>query len=875
MFDWLKILVSRIRALARKRRLDREFDEELESHLALLTEENIRRGMTPEEARRAARVSLGGLSQLRETNRELRGLPWIETLAQDLRYAQRTLRKTPGFTAVAILTMALGIGANTAIFTVIYSVLLRPLPYAKPQELVTWRSNESLLDIDDIRNQANFFTAGGGVNPEVLDYTGGAEPVGVSAGYVDAGLFQVLGVPAMLGRTIAPEEDRPGGPRVVVVGYSFWREYLGGDPSVVGMVLPLSGNRYTVIGVMPASFSVPEYNLDLFVSLRVVYPEAAAYRGVHFMRAFWRLKPGVTLERARVGMAAIDGRLAALYPEAEKGRHTLPVPLQQWVTGDIRPALRVLFAAVCVVLLIACANFASLLMARASARRREMMIRAALGGGRSRLIRQTLTESILLTFLGGLAGLLLARLGTSLLLAAKPAALAHLNRIAMDPAVLAFALAASTLTGLLFGLAPARNAARTEVAGTLKQESRTATTGPAGLAFRQWMIVAEVALAMVLLAGAALLIRTFAHLRAVDPGFNPAHLAAISIQLPAARYSEIPTQTRFRRTLLTELNSLPGIRAAMVGDAPLNGGEVTHSIAFEGRPPVPTGDEPEVDSFCVMGDYFRVMQIPLRTGRLLNDMDREGQPLVAAINEAMARQHFPHQNPIGQRIRWGRETGPPRWMTIVGVVADVKQYSLAEATYPAVFIPFAQSNEAWRRWMSVMVRAPDLSSGRIAAVKGRIWALDSQIPLNRIQSMDELLRRSLAERRFNTFLLGLFAGLAMILCAVGVYGVMSYNVSRRTQEIGIRIAVGARRGDVLRLVMEQGAVLAAAGLSAGTLAAVAVTRWMKSLLFGITPTDPATFAVAVLIMLAVVLLACLVPARRAAKVDPMVALRDE
>jgi len=875
MFDWLKILVSRIRTRITMRRLDQEFGEELESHLALFTEENIRRGLTPEDAERAARVRLGGITQLREMHRELRGLPWIETLAQDIRYALRTLRRNPGFTVVAILTLALGIGANTAIFTLINAVLLRPLPYEKPQELVTWRNNESLLDIDDIRDQSSFFAAGGGVNPEVMDYTGGAEPLGVRAGYVDAGLFQALGVPAMLGRALAPEEDRRGGPRVVVLAYPFWREYLASDPNIVGKTLPLSGNRYTVIGVMPASFAAPEYNLDLFVSLRVVYPEAAAYRGVHFMRSYWRLKPGVTVAQAGTGMAVIDARLAANYPEEEKGRHTLPIPLQQWVTGDVRPALRVLFGAVCVVLLIACANFAGLLMARTAARRREMVIRAALGGGRRRLVRQALTESTLLAVLGGVAGLLLARLGTSLLVAAKPAALAHSNGTSMDPAVLAFGLVVSTLTGLIFGLAPAWNASRPDVADTLKQEGRTATAGPAGRGFRRLLVVAEMALALVLLAGAGLLIKGFARLRAVDPGFNPAHLISIYIQLPATHYAEIPIQTGFRRELLARLNSLPGVQAAMVGDVPLNGSEVTHSLAFEGRPPVSAGDEPEVDTFCVMGDYFRVMQIPLRAGRTLTDMDREGQPLVAVINEAMARQYFPRQNPIGQRIRWGRETGPPRWMTIAGVVADVKQYSLAQPAYPAVFTPFVQSNEAWRRWMSVVVRAPDSPASLIPEVKRQIWSLDSQIPLNRVQSMDELLRLSLAERRFNMFLLGLFAGLSMILAAVGLYGVMSYSVSQRTHEIGIRIAVGARRGDVLKLVMGQGARLAALGLSAGILGALALTRLMKSLLFGVTPTDPATLAAVVLLMMVVVSLACLVPARRAMRVDPMVALRDE
>jgi putative ABC transport system permease protein len=593
------------------------------------------------------------------------------------------------------------------------------------------------------------------------------------------------------------------------------------------------------------------------------------------MNSYWRLKPGVTLAQAGAGMAAIDARLAADYPEADKGSHRVPVPLQQWVTGDVRPALWVLFGAVCVVLLIACANFAGLLMARTVTRRREMVIRAALGGGRSHLIRQALTESTLLALLGGCGGLLLAKIGTSLLVAAKPAALSHLDGISMDSAVLIFGLAVSTLTGLIFGMAPASSASCVGVADALKQEGRTATAGAAKHGFRKALVAAEMALALVLLTAAGLLIKSFARLRSVDPGFNLAHVLSISIQLPLTRYAEIPKQIEFRRELLDRLNSLPGIEAAMVGDVPLTGTEVRHSVVFEGRPPVPAGDEPMVDTFCVMGDYFGVMQIPLRAGRTLTGLDRENQPLVAVINESLARQFFAHENPLGQRIRWGRDTGPPRWMTIVGVVRDVKQYSLAEPAYPAVFTPFTQSDEAWRRWMSVVVRMPQSSASLIPAVKGQIWSLDSQIPLNRIQSMDELLGVSLAERRFNMLLLGLFAGMAMTLAAVGIYGLLSYSVSQRTHEIGVRIAVGACRHDVLKLVIAQGVRLAAVGLAAGVLGALTLTRLMRSLLFAVTANDPATFAAVALLMMGMVLLACFVPARRAMKVDPMVALRHE
>jgi putative ABC transport system permease protein len=872
----LRRSLNRFRAFFHKRPLDQDLDAEMAAHLDLAMEENLRRGLSPQEARRQALIGFGGVEQAKEQHRDARGFPTMDSLIQDLRYALRQLRKNPGFACTAILTLSLGIGANTAIFTVINAVMLRPLPYANPQQLVTWRQNESQLDVDDIRAQsASFFSAGGAVNPEVMDYTGGLEPAGVHAGYIDAGLFNVLGVPAMLGRTLSPEEDVKGGPRVVVLAYPFWREYLSGDPNIVGKKIPLSGNSYTVIGVMPESFAVPEFSLDVFVSLHVVYSEAAAYRGVHFMRSYWRLKPGVNLARASTGMATVDARIAAANPSEEKGRHSVPIPLQKWVTGDVSSALWILFGAVCVVLLIACANFAGLLMARTVARRREMVIRAALGGGRGRLVRQALTECTLLAMLGGAAGLVLGNLGTGMLVAAKPAGLAHLNRITMDIPVLIFGFTVSILTGLVFGLAPAWTSSRADVAAAMKQEGRTASSGPAGHGFRRLLVVAEMALALVLLVGAGLLIKSFARLRSVDPGFNPSNLTSIFIQLPATRYNEIPQQTSFRRELLVRLNSTPGVEAAMVGDPPLNGGEVSHSVAFEGRPPVAEGDQPEVDTFCVMGDYFHVMQIPLRAGRTIAETDREGQPLVTVINEAMARKYYAHENPIGQRIRWGHEEGPPRWMTIVGVVGDVKQYSLAQDAFPAIFTPFSQSNEFWRRWMAVVVRAPVPASGLIPTLKSHIWSLDNQIPLNRIQSMDELMQLSLAERRFNMFLLGLFAGLALALAAVGIYGVMSYSVSQRTHEIGIRMAIGAERGVVLQMVLAQGARLAALGVLAGILGAFALTRLMASLLFGVTPTDPATFGAVVLLMIAVVLLACFVPARRATKVDPMVALRYE
>jgi predicted permease len=807
--------------------------------------------------------------------REERVGAWLESFWLDLRYGARTLSHAPGFAAVAILTLALGIGANTAIFSVIDAVLLTPLPYANPTSLVTFKANQSLPDAMDVAQQCRAFSAGGGVNVEPMDYTGGDEPRRVLAGYVNAGLFDVFGVPPLLGRVITPADDQLNGPRNVVLSYRFWKNSLGGNPNILGSTIPLSGDRYTVIGVMPAGFALPESDVALYVSLRVAYPEAAPQRGVHFMRTYWRLKSGVSLRQAQSSMAPIDERLARLYPDEERDRHTLLVPLREWLTGDVRPALLILFGAVSLVLLIACANFASLLLARAVARQRELVVRASLGAGPGRLVRQALTESVLLSVIGGAFGLLIAVWGTQFLLGLKPNELARLNAISVDGRVLFFVLAVSILTGAVFGLLPAWAAAHANVADALKDAGRSATTGHFGGRLRRLLVVWEIALSLILLVGAGLLLRGFSQLRTVNPGFDPHNVLTMQIQLPTSRYSAIPKQTAYRRAVLARLNSLPGVNAAMVSDLPLGGNWLTHNFVIDGRPPVPVGDEPEVEAQCVMGDYFHVMHIPLLEGRTLGPEDREGHPLVAVVNQAFVKAYFPQESPIGARIRWARSPGPPKWMTIVGVVGDVRQLSLKRPALPAVFTPFAQSDEAWRRWMGLVLRVPSATAGLIQTVKQAIWSQDDQIPVNEIQTMDELLSVSLAEQRFNLFLLSAFAALALALTAVGLYGVVAYTVRQRRQEIGIRMALGATRSEVVRMVLGQGARLAAAGASLGLVGAYGLTRLMTSLLYGVRPTDALTFAGATAILIFIALAACYVPARRATRVDPMIALRYE
>jgi len=873
--SWQHQIWLRIKRLWKRRQLDRDLDDELAFHLAMRERKNFADGMEANEARYAARRQFGNKTSWKERTREMWMLASLESLAQDLRYAVRMFRKNPAFTIVAVLTLALGIGANTAIFSVINGVLLNPLPYKDPQRLVAMRQNDSLMNISDIQRMTRTFSQGGGINLAQMDYTSGPEPIQIHAGYVDAGFLETLGVAPLLGRIISPEEDVKGGPHVIVASYSFWQNFLNGDPQVLGKTVSLTGNDYTVIGVMPPGFNPPEDHADVYLSLWVGYPEAAPYRGVHFMRNYWRLKPGVTLAQARADMATIDGVLAMQYPDNEKTRKTIILPLHDFMVRDSRTALLVLFGAVGFVLLIACANFAGLLVARNVARRQELLIRAALGAGKARLVRQALAESALLALIGGAAGLLLAKWGTGLLLSLKPAALERFTGIQFDARVLFFVFGISLLTGIIFGILPALSAARSDFAESLKEGGRGTTAGPSGNFLRKLLVVIEFALALVLLVGAGLLIKGFSRLRAVDPGFNPHNVMTTRLHLPVARYSEIPRQTQFRRELLARLNSLPGVEAAMITDIPFGDDYLDHSIVFDGRPPVPVGTEPQVQTLSVMGGYFRVMQIPLRAGRTFTDADREGQPSVAVVNETFVRQFFPHENPIGARIDWARAKPPYKWMTIVGVVKDVKYWGLNQPVDPAVYAPYSQSDESWRRWMTLTLRTPSPQLGLIDEVKKQVWSLDSQIPIGDAKSMEERMALSLAQQRFNMLLLGIFAALALVLSAIGIYGLMAYAVGQRVHEIGVRVAVGAQQSDVLSLILGEGAKLAAIGIVLGIIFAIGLTRLMSGLLFEVTPTDPATFVAVALLLAVVALVACYIPARRATRVDPMVALRYE
>ena len=797
----------------------------------------------------------------------------MQTIGRDLRYGARILFKNFGFTLIAVVTLALGIGANTAIFSVVNAVLLRPLPYFQPEQIVAIRFGQSALDVADMRSWSKSYEEMGGNAIQALDYTGGQEPVQWRVGMATGGYFKTLGVSAALGRTLSDDDDKQGGARVIVLSYGLWQRQFGGDPKILGQTVPLSGENYTVVGVMPANFKSPRDQAEAWGALRVIYPVAAAYRGVHFLQTFARLKPGVTIAQAQSEMSFIDQRLAELYPEENKKRQTLLMPLHERVVGQTRPALRMLFGAVGLVLLIACANFANLLLARAATREHELVIRAAIGASRGRLIRQLVTESVMLSVLGGIVGLMLAFWGIDLLTTLKPADLPRLETISIDGHVLGFTLAVSVITGIIFGLIPAWNATSINVNDALKEGGR-GTVGTARHRVRSVLVVTELALALVLLIGAGLLIKSFWQLRNIKAGFNPDNLLTMRIDLPESRYRQIPKQMQYRRAVLDELNALPGAQAAMISELPLSGDSLNHDFIVEGRPPIAPGEEPDVETRSIAGEYFNVMQIPRIAGRAFTPQDKEGTLIVGVVNEALVRQFFPHEDPIGKRVGWARDN-PISWITIIGVVSDVKHFGLDQPDAPTVYTPFAQSTQSWKRWMTIVVRG-DVDPNALAnAAKSRIWKIDPQIPPTKIHPMSEVMAEATAARRFNMLLLGIFAGIALALAAVGIYGVVSYAVTQRTHEIGIRIALGARPRDVLTLVVREGMILASIGVGIGLMAALALTKFLSGLLFGVSATDPMTYLLLSSVLAGVALFACYIPARRAVRVDPMVALRSE
>ena len=811
----------------------------------------------------------------------------MRTLWQDLRYGLRMLVKSPGFTVVAILALAIGIGANSAIFSVVNAVLLRPLPYGDPDRLVVvWETNPKLstpslrvrneaspANYFDWREQNRVFEQLAAFRWETVNLTGKDMPEQLVGNRVSGNMFTTLQVKPMLGRVILPEDDKPDGERVVVLSHGLWQRRFGNDPQVIGQSLILNGQSYTVIGVMPPEFEFPNARPALWMPLSLS-TEAMQNRRSHYLYTRARLKPGVTLEQAQAEMDTIAARLRQQYPDTNTDRGVRLVPLHADAVEFARPALLVLLGAVGFVLLIACANVANLMLARASARQKEMAIRTALGASRFRVIRQLLTESMLLSLVGGTGGLLLALWGVDLLTASIPSEMAAgipgWTRISLDLWVLVFTLVISILTGILFGLVPALQVSKSDLNETLKEGGRTATGGSGRQRFRGLLVVTEVALALVLLVGAGLMMKSFLRLLEVRPGFDPQNVLTMELVLPRFQYSENKKITAFFTELLRRIGSQPGVEAVgAINYLPMSGSGGTTTLIFEGRPAPPPGQYPEVNARIASPGYFHALRIPVLKGRDFTDRDTEEKPRVVIINETMARLYYPNEDPIGKRVRNSDGTNPAE---IVGVVGDVKHWGLDDNPEAFIYVSHAQ---VANRGMTLVVRTASDPGNMIAMVRREVSALDKDQPIFNIKTMEERISASSAMRRLPMFLLGIFAVVAMTLAAVGIYGVIAYSVTRRTHEIGVRMALGAQRSDILKLVVRQGMTLVLIGITLGLITSFAVTRVMQKMLFEVSPSDPTTFAGISMLLVAVALIACFIPARRATKVDPMIALRYE
>ena len=810
------------------------------------------------------------------------------TFFQDVRYGIRSLLKQPAFTAIAIATLALGIGANTAVFSVVNAVLLRPLPYDDPSRLVTiWEQSPqrdmyempvSLANLRDWASQSSTFEQIAAYTFTELNLTGNGEPARLLAVRSSANLFPIVGGRTVMGRTFNAEEDKEGADRVVVISNAVWRSRFGSDPQIVGRSLTLNNQSYSVVGVMAAGFQFPvgfgymgkvlNDPVDMYVP--IVPGKNELRRGNFSFFAIGRLKPGVSIEQARADMTAIESRLEQQYPEGNTGIGVSLVPTYEQTVKEVKPALLVLLGAVGFLLLIACANIANLMLARTASREREIAIRSALGASRFRILRLLLGESLLLSLAGGFLGLLLALWGTDALIALAPENIPRLNEVGIDVRVFGFTLIVALITGVIFGVIPALQSAKPDLNEALKEGTRGSTGGVAGKRTRSTLVAVEVALSLVLLIGAGLMIKSFVRLQQVNLGFNADDLVTTSVSLSRSKYGESRQQAAFFQEALQRLQSLPGVQSAAATTAlPLTLSVSGSDFRIEGRPDPPAGQEMVINTSGVSPDYFRTLGVPMLKGRELSVRDTSDAPLAAVVNFDLARTYFPNEDPIGKRITF--DDGES-WISIVGVAGDVRRFGLDSNAKPEVFLPYLQLPS---RSMSLVIRSSTDASTMGAAIKTEIQKIDKDLPLQETRTMQELLAESNSGRRFNMLLLSLFAGVALLMAVVGIYGVMSYSVAQRTKEIGIRVAVGAQAGDVFRMVIGQGMILALIGITIGLVAAFGVTRLMASMLFGVEATDPTTFIGIAVLLAVVAFVACYLPGRRAMKVDPLIALRYE
>jgi putative ABC transport system permease protein len=809
----------------------------------------------------------------------------MDTLLQDVRFAIRMLAKKPVFTAIAIITLALGVGANTAIFTVVNAVLLEPLPYVEPDRLV-WVSHEDTFtpaDFLDYREQSQTFERMAAFTGWGVNLLGEGEPERVSGSLVSPGFFSVLGVPALIGQTFSPEQEQDASARFVVLSYGLWERRFVGDASVVGSAITLNGESFMVVGVMPRDFRHPSGQAEIWGLAKRVIPELpfrssdlSQIRYLHYLQVIGRLKPRVALSEAQAEMETITLRLAQQYPDTNTDDHVTLAGMQEHLVGDVKLPLMIMLGAVGFVLLIACANVANLMLVRASGRQREIAIRTALGARRVRIVRQLLTESLLMALLGGGLGLLLALWGTDLLIAVSPGALPGLRDISLDGRVLGFTLLTTLLTGVIFGLVPALQASKPDLNESLKEGGRGIGSSVHGARIRNSLVVIEMALSLVLLVGAGLLINSFLRLENTDPGFKAEGALMMRLSISGERYAKGDSQAAFYKQLLDRIAALPGVESAgAIELAPIFSRGAFYSFVIPEQPqPTPEQKREQSSGFhSVSPNYFHAMGTPLVAGRDFNEADTSESAQVVIINHAMAERFWPGESPLGKRVSYGTNAdNQPAWVEIVGVVGDVRHVGLDTEATPEAYVPYTQ---APYRFMSVIIRTASEPAALVAAVRGQVQALDPQLPVYDFKTLEEVVGDSLAKRRLNMLLIAIFAAVALLLAAVGIYGVMSYSVTERTHEIGIRLALGARVSDVLRLVVRQGMTLALMGIAAGLVASFFLTRLIESLLYKVSATDGPTFAAITLLLTGVALAACYLPARRATRVDPMIALRHE